>query len=251
MTTRFQLRRGTASEHATFTGAVGEVTYDTDLKTARVHDGSVSGGRIIARADVSNVSNPQFDGIYSLKLPTGTTAQRPSSPVNGQMRYNSSNGFVEVYSNGAWMPNDVVAKATMAEFTSQVTLSATSGDGTCVSGTYTKTYGTQTNVMAFVNGRGRDNQGGHAGMFFEFGGTRKYEFVDYAYSDYDVQDVIAQGIFLFTGQSAGSKSYRLGWNTNDGNSDRPAIYWNANQGTSDSRARNQGTNILFLEVKAV
>jgi hypothetical protein len=44
-------------------------------------------------------------GKGSVVLPTGTTAQRPSSPVNGMMRYNtdvSTGGQVEIYQNGTW-----------------------------------------------------------------------------------------------------------------------------------------------------
>ena len=44
MAKQLQLRRGTATEHDTFTGANGEVTVDTTNKTLRVHDGSTVGG---------------------------------------------------------------------------------------------------------------------------------------------------------------------------------------------------------------
>ena len=44
MAKQLQLRKGTATEHNTFTGAVGEVTVDTTNKTLRVHDGSTVGG---------------------------------------------------------------------------------------------------------------------------------------------------------------------------------------------------------------
>lgn len=42
--TTLQLRRGTTAQHATFTGAAGEVTVDTTKKTAVVHDGATPGG---------------------------------------------------------------------------------------------------------------------------------------------------------------------------------------------------------------
>ena len=44
MADQYQWRRGTTSEHSTFTGAVGEVTVDTDKNTLVVHDGSTAGG---------------------------------------------------------------------------------------------------------------------------------------------------------------------------------------------------------------
>ena len=44
MSKQVQLRRGTTAQHATFTGAAGEVTYDTDRKCLVVHDGVTAGG---------------------------------------------------------------------------------------------------------------------------------------------------------------------------------------------------------------
>ena len=44
MAKQLQLRKGTTTEHHTFTGAVGELTYDTTRKQLRVHDGSTVGG---------------------------------------------------------------------------------------------------------------------------------------------------------------------------------------------------------------
>ena len=44
MAKQLQLRRGTTTEHNTFTGAQGELTYDTTRKQLMVHDGSTVGG---------------------------------------------------------------------------------------------------------------------------------------------------------------------------------------------------------------
>lgn len=38
----------------------------------------------------------------SAMMPVGTTAQRPSTPSNGYMRYNTDITSMEVYSNGSW-----------------------------------------------------------------------------------------------------------------------------------------------------
>jgi len=51
MSKQVKLRRGTTSEHATFTGAVGEVTVDTTKDVAVVHDGVTAGGVPMARED--------------------------------------------------------------------------------------------------------------------------------------------------------------------------------------------------------
>ena len=50
-----KLRRGTTTQHASFTGAEGEVTIDTTKDTVVVHDGSQAGGKPLARQDMSNV----------------------------------------------------------------------------------------------------------------------------------------------------------------------------------------------------
>ena len=57
-----KLRRGTTSQHNTFTGAEGEVTIDTTKDTAVVHDGQQAGGRPLAREDMSNVSSASIAG---------------------------------------------------------------------------------------------------------------------------------------------------------------------------------------------
>ena len=49
MPKQVQLRRGTTAEHAGFTGAVAEITVDTNLYTIRVHDGVTAGGHRLAK----------------------------------------------------------------------------------------------------------------------------------------------------------------------------------------------------------
>ena len=50
MTTQVQFRKGTTSEHAQFTGAVAEITVDTEKNVAVVHDGSDIGGFELQRS---------------------------------------------------------------------------------------------------------------------------------------------------------------------------------------------------------
>ena len=56
MSRQIQIRRGTVAQHETFTGAVGELTFDGE--TLRVHDGATPGGIILARADEITPSTP-------------------------------------------------------------------------------------------------------------------------------------------------------------------------------------------------
>ncbi|MBD5391692.1 hypothetical protein HDR66_02705 [bacterium] len=75
MSRQVQLRRGTAAEHETFTGAPGEVTVDTTNNTLRVHDGATPGGHVVgtgtgtampAGADyVTEWQNPTAENNYT------------------------------------------------------------------------------------------------------------------------------------------------------------------------------------------
>ena len=63
----------------------------------------------IAQADalLANKSNTSTtvtknSSTGAANLPSGTTAERPGSPVNGMIRNNSTTNFVEVYQGGAW-----------------------------------------------------------------------------------------------------------------------------------------------------
>lgn len=69
MSKQIQLRRGTTAEHATFAGAVGEVTVDTTKDTLVVHDGATNGGYPLAKA--SDITS--FIGLDDLSAATGLT----------------------------------------------------------------------------------------------------------------------------------------------------------------------------------
>jgi len=54
MAIEVKLRRDTANQHSTFTGAIGEVTVDITNDTLRVHDGVTTGGhRLATFGDIS------------------------------------------------------------------------------------------------------------------------------------------------------------------------------------------------------
>jgi hypothetical protein len=56
MADQVQLRGGTTAQNDAFTGAVREVTVDTDKDTLRVHDGSTAGGHELMKATATNGS---------------------------------------------------------------------------------------------------------------------------------------------------------------------------------------------------
>lgn len=92
MSRQIQIRRGTTSEHETFTGAIGEITMDTDAKTLRVHDGETAGGVPLARAD----SVPDMSGADYV-----VAWQSPSAENNYTWYRKYKSGWVEQggYSN--------------------------------------------------------------------------------------------------------------------------------------------------------
>ena len=64
MAKQLKLRRGTTSQHSSFTGAEGEVTVDTTKDTLVVHDGSTAGGTPLAKeSDIpSGYTHPNHSG---------------------------------------------------------------------------------------------------------------------------------------------------------------------------------------------
>lgn len=59
MATQVQFRRGTTTQNNAFTGAIGEISYDTEVKTLRLHDGTTAGGGSIVtiNAGVQTLTN--------------------------------------------------------------------------------------------------------------------------------------------------------------------------------------------------
>ena len=51
---------------------------------------------------INNLQNPTCNSTGSIKVPSGTTAQRPASPINGMVRYNTSYSLLEGYIGSAW-----------------------------------------------------------------------------------------------------------------------------------------------------
>ena len=74
MAIQIQLRQGTTTEHNSFTGALGEVTYDTTKKTVVVHDGTTVGGTALAKVSEVPSLVPQATEAVAGKAKIATTA---------------------------------------------------------------------------------------------------------------------------------------------------------------------------------
>ena len=60
-----------------------------------------------------------LDSTNTVLVPSGTTAQRPSSPVNGHLRYNTTDARFEIYENNKWDGLKVSAPSTAAPILQQ------------------------------------------------------------------------------------------------------------------------------------
>jgi len=77
--------------------------------------------------DVYANGDINFTSTGSIKIPSGTTAQRPTSAVSGDLRYNTDNSEFEQYDGGAWVNiTPPIEKGTL-------TKSFTSGETTLLS----------------------------------------------------------------------------------------------------------------------
>jgi len=96
---------GSSAAAGAFTtlAASGNTTLTGDLAVnGNTTLGNASGDTITLNAATANVpNNLNFNGTGSITLPNGTTGERPT-PVTGMVRYNSTEGTFEGYSNGAW-----------------------------------------------------------------------------------------------------------------------------------------------------
>ena len=73
-----------------------DLTFETNLLALDVTNSRVGIGT------ASPATTLHVSATDSLRLPSGTTAQRPGSPANGDVRYNTTLSTIEGYSNGAY-----------------------------------------------------------------------------------------------------------------------------------------------------
>jgi hypothetical protein len=81
MTKQVQRRRGTSTQHTSFTGADGEISVNTTNKSVHVHDGVTAGGVEAARADLTNVSDANLNAALTGNTVAALTIT--SATING------------------------------------------------------------------------------------------------------------------------------------------------------------------------
>ena len=73
-----------------------DLTFETNLLALDVGNSRVGIGT------ASPATTLHISATDSLRIPSGTTGQRPGSPANGDIRYNTTTSTIEGYSNGAY-----------------------------------------------------------------------------------------------------------------------------------------------------
>ena len=73
-----------------------DLAFETNLLALDVTNSRVGVGT------ASPVTTLHVSATDAVRIASGSTAQRPGSPANGDMRYNSTLSTIEGYSNSAW-----------------------------------------------------------------------------------------------------------------------------------------------------
>ena len=134
MSRQIQIRRGTKTQHASFTGAIGEVTMDTTNNTLRVHDGKTVGGSEMLSRDgfYSHITNciTEIPQDIKLELNNGILTLKAGSKVHlacgnlGDSNVIESDVFTSQTSDGKYM---VIRTSTSALYMANIDM--------CLSGT--------------------------------------------------------------------------------------------------------------------
>ena len=130
MATQLKIRRGTTAEHASFTGAEGEITLDTTKDTLVAHDNYTAGGRPMLREDLNNLAN---SSIGVAKIDHGSASAHQVVKVNaaangiefghqeiGQVKYAHFGGGQNIastaYTDVTNLSIDITPKSTASRF---------------------------------------------------------------------------------------------------------------------------------------
>lgn len=137
------LNSGSSLSPVTITGTAGQIGVSNGT--------GVGGNPTIYISD-----NPVIPGTESITVPRGTTAQRPSLGVNGELRYNTDANVFEGYQNGTWQSVMLGGVESFSAGTTGLTPSSPTSGNIVLSGTLNvDSGGTGANTLTgYVYGNG-------------------------------------------------------------------------------------------------
>jgi hypothetical protein len=130
MSFAFQRRRGTTSQHSTFTGLLAELTVDTDKDTVVVHDGSTAGGFPLAKENGGILTNAVVKGIEE-------DVNVVVSAATGTINFDFSTASIWYYTSNATANHTLNFR-----FSSTVTLNNSLATGDAITLVWLNTNGT-------------------------------------------------------------------------------------------------------------
>ena len=162
-------------------------------------------------------------------------------PTNG-------NTALTINSSGIIKPSHSGAVVAMRHYSNSTRSSlSNSNDGTLWTFTDTKLFGTETDIIVYVNLIGKDDASGVMGTYIEYGGSRSYS-ISYTY-DTTAYNKMMTGSSKATGIGSGSNTVTIGWNTADSASSKPFQVLNPNS-TDDTRNHQHVSTAIVYEVIA-
>ena len=215
-----RLRRGTSTQHTTFTGAEGEVTVNTTNDSLHVHDGTTAGGTELAKADLSNVdgslsnnlgfadnTKAQFGASNDLEIYHDSNASFIDDVGTGDLRirannlslrdtndvsylYGNSGGAVNLYHNGL---NKLATTSSGINVTGSVTCDGLESDGTAnIRGS------TPQLILTDTDSTGTSTQGSI--VLRDSGGNNKYHIGDTsgANENFEIRNYATADVLLST-----------------------------------------------------
>jgi hypothetical protein len=99
------------------------IKLDGDDTSGSIQFYTANSGTLTSAMYIDSNQNITMSGTGSLKVPSGTTAQRPSSPTAGMIRYNTTEDYVEYYNGDAWLPTSETGLVASGGTESNVTIS--------------------------------------------------------------------------------------------------------------------------------
>lgn len=155
MSRQIQIRRGTADQHKTFTGAQGELTMDTTNNTLRLHDGATPGGVALARADAVTAAAPIPDN-YDFVIESWISADNNTWYRKYKSGWVEQGGYVSIGKVAAGVATTAIVQLPLAMANSEYYVQ-TSASGPDYFNRLFASFGAKTSTNFYVGVRNVSN----------------------------------------------------------------------------------------------